>query len=139
MENIYSYYCISLRKASYNISKVYDTVLSKVKLKITQFSSLRNFQKLGKTNISSLSYLLELDRTNVYRNLKKFIEMDLISNKYENNNKNNVVSLKNVGKNKLREATIVWEETQYKYDKTLGIKNYEKFETLIPKITKINV
>ena len=53
--------CISLRKASNNLTKIYDTALAKVGIKITQFSTLRNIQKLGKTNISDLSYLLELD------------------------------------------------------------------------------
>ena len=131
--------CISLRKASNNLTKIYDTALAKVGIKITQFSTLRNIQKLGKTNISDLSYLLELDRTTVLRSIEKLIKMNLVSYKYEDNNKNKVISLTTVGKNKLREATIIWEETQYKYTKALGIKNYEKFETLIPKITKINI
>ena len=131
--------CISLRKASNNITKVHDTALAKTELKITQFTTLRNIQKLGKINISDLSYLLELDRTTILLNIEKLMKMDLVSNKYENNNKNKVVSLTTVGKNKLREATIIWKETQYKYTKALGVKNYEEFETLIPKITKINI
>ncbi len=65
--------------------------------------------------------------------------MDLISYIYENNNKNKVVSLTNVGKNKLREANIILEVTEYKYTKTLGIKNYEEFEALIPKMNKVNI
>ena len=134
-----SCHCINLRKASNNITKIYDTALAKIELKITQFSALRNIQKLGKVNISDLSYLLELDRTTVLRNIKKLIKMELVTYKYENNNKNKVVSLTTIGKNKLREATIIWEETQYKYTKALSKKNYEKFETLIPKITKINI
>ena len=61
----FTFFChsISLRKASKSITKVYNSFLAKLELKITQFSTLRNFQKLGKTNIFSLSYLLELDRT----------------------------------------------------------------------------
>ena len=41
--------CISLRKASNNLTKIYDSALAKVDLKITQFSTLRNVKKLGKT------------------------------------------------------------------------------------------
>ena len=128
MDYISSCNCINLRKASNNITKIYDTALAKVELKITQFSTLRNIQKLGKINLSDLSYLLELDRTTVLRNIKKLVEMDFVSYNYENNSKN-----------KLGEATIIWEETQSKYTKALCIKNYEQFETLIPKITKINI
>ena len=63
------YHCISLPKASKNLTKLYDSALANVNLKITQFSTLRNMQKLGKTNISVLSYLLALDRTTVLRNI----------------------------------------------------------------------
>ena len=87
-------YCISLRKASNNITKSYELALARVDLKITQFSSLKNIKKLGKTNISDLSYLVELARTTVVRNIKKLIEMDLVCYKYENNNKNKLSILK---------------------------------------------
>ena len=94
---------------------------------------------MGKTNISDLSYLLELDRTTVLRNIEKLIKMNLISYKYERDNKNKIIQLTTVGKNKLREAIIIWEETQYKYIKVLGIKNYKEIDTLITKISKIHI
>ena len=131
--------CIILRKASNNLTKIYDSALAKVDLKITQFSTLRNVKKLGKTNISDLSYLLELDRTTVLRNIEKLIKMNLISYKYEQDNKNKIIQLTTVGKNKLREAIIIWEETQHKYIKALGIKNYKEIDTLITKISKIHI
>ena len=131
--------CISLRKASNNLTKIYDTALAKVGIKITQFSTLRNIQKLGKTNISDLSYLLELDRTTVLRSIEKLIKMNLVSYKNEQNSKNKIIQLTTVGKSKLREAIIIWEETQHKYIKALGIKNYKEIDTLITKISKINI
>ena len=131
--------CISLRKASNNLTKIYDTALAKVGIKITQFSTLRNIQKLGKTNISDLSNLLELDRTTVLRNIEKLIKMNLISYKYEQDNKNKIIQLTTVGKKKLIKAIIIWEETQHKYIKALGIKNYKEIDTLITKISKIHI
>ena len=131
--------CIGLRKASNNLTKIYNSALIKVDLKITQFSTLKNIQKLGKTNIRDLSSELELDRTTVLRNIEKLIEMDLVSYKYENDDKNKIIQLTTVGKSKLREAIIIWEETQHKYIKALGIKNYKEIDTLITKISKINI
>ena len=139
MDYNFSCKCISLRKASNNLTKIYDTALIKVDLKITQFSTLKNIQRLGKTNISDLSFKLELDRTTVLRNIKKLIKMNLISYKYERNNKNKIIQLTTVGKNKLREAIIIWEETQHRYVKALGIKNYEEFDVLTNKISKIDI
>ena len=56
--------------------------------------------------ISDLSYLLELDRTTVLRNIEKLIKMNLISYKYEQYNKNKIIQLTNVGKNRLREQLL---------------------------------
>ena len=139
MDYNFSCKCIGLRKASNNLTKIYNSALIKVDLKITQFSTLKNNQKLGKTNIRDLSSELELDRTTVLRNIEKLIKMDLVSYKYENDDKNKIIQLTTVGKSKLREAIIIWEETQHKYIKALGIKNYKKIDTLITKISKINI
>ena len=139
MDYNFSCKCIDLRKASNNLTNIYNSALIKVDLKITQFSTLKNIQKLGKTNIRVLSSELELDRTTVLRNIEKLIEMDLVSYKYENDDKHKIIQLTTVGKSKLREAIIIWEETQHKYIKALGIKNYKEIDTLITKISKINI
>ena len=139
MINNSSCHCINLRKASNNITKIYDTALAKVELKITQFSTLRNIQKFGKTNISDLSHLLELDRTTVLRNIEKLIKMNLVSYKYEQDSKNKIIQLTTFGKNKLKKAIIIWEETDQNYIKALGIKNYKEIDTLITKICKIDI
>ena len=139
MDYNFSCKCIGLRKASNNLTNIYNSALIKVDLKITQFSALKNIQKLGKTNIRDLSSELELDRTTVLRNIEKLIEMDLVSYKYENDDKHKIIQLTTVGKSKLREAIIIWEETQHKYIKALGIKNYKEIDTLITKISKIHI
>ena len=94
---------------------------------------------MGKTNIRDLSPELELDRTTVLRNIEKLIEMDLVSYKYENDEKNKIIQLTTIGIKKLNEAIIIWEETQHKYIKALNINNYEEIETIISKISKINI
>ena len=139
MDHNFSCKCIRLRKASNNLTKIYDSALINVNLKITQFSTLKNIQKLDKTNIKDLSSELELDRTTVLRNIEKLIKIDLVSYKYENDNKNKIIQLTTIGKNKLKEAIIIWEETQHKYIKALGKKNYKEIETVISKISKINI
>ena len=106
MDYNFSCKCIGLRKASNNLTKIYDSALIKVGLKITQFSTLKNIQKLGKTNISDLSNLLELDRTTVLRNIEKLIKMNLISYKYEQDNKNKIVQLTTVGKKNLEKQLL---------------------------------
>ena len=135
----YNFSCKCIGLPSNNLTKIYNSVLIKVDLKITQFSTLKNIQKLGKTNIRDLSSELELDRTTVLRNIEKLIELDLVSYKYEIDDKNKIIQLTTVGKRKLTEAIIIWEETQHKYIKALGVKNYKEIDTLITKISKIHI
>ena len=44
MDYNFSCKCTHLRKASNNLTKIYDSALIKVGLKITQFSTLKNIQ-----------------------------------------------------------------------------------------------
>ena len=73
--------CISLRKAANNISKLYDSELSVLDIKITQYSALKNIEALGNPSLNELSKKLNLERTTVLRNLNKLKKMDLISYK----------------------------------------------------------
>ena len=56
---------------------------------------------MGKTNIRDLSSELELDRSTVLRNIEKLIEMDLVSYKYENDDKNKIIQLTTIGIKKI--------------------------------------
>ena len=42
------------------------------------------------------------------------MKMNLVSYQYEQDNKNKIIQLTTVGKNKLRKAIIIWEETDKK-------------------------
>ena len=99
-----SFNCISLHKASGNLNKIYDSVLANVDLKITQFRIRSNIQKFGKTNISGLSYLLELDRTTVMRNIEKLIKLDLVSYRCINDGK--IIQLTTVSKTNLEKYLL---------------------------------
>ena len=44
-----------------------------------------------------------------------------------------------MGINKIKEAMIIWKETYCQYIKALGKKNYKEIETVISKISKINI
>ena len=99
--------CINILKACSNLTKIYETVLGNVKLKNTQVSTLRKFQKRDKSSISDLSRFIVLHRTTVPHNIKKLIKLDLVSYKYINNSKDRIIQLTTIGKNKLREAITI--------------------------------
>jgi hypothetical protein len=46
--------CISLRKAANNISNLYDSELSVLDIKITQYNALKNIQALDSPSVNEL-------------------------------------------------------------------------------------
>ena len=130
--------CISLRKAANNISKLYDSELSVLDIKITQYSTLKNIQVLDNPSVNELSKKLDLERTTVLRNLNKLKNMDLISYKKNDVYKVKVISLTVNGRKKLYEAKIIWEKTQQKFLNAFGLDNHSQFDLFIKKISKLN-
>ena len=60
--------------------------------------------------------MLELYRTNVLRD-QNINQNGLSFLQSDNNNKNKIFQLTNVGKNKLSEAIVIWEEFEYNISK----------------------
>ena len=136
--NIKPCMCISLRKAANNISKLYDSELSVLNIKITQYSVLKNIQALGNPSVNELSKTLDLERTTVLRNLDKLKKMDLISYKKNDLYKVKVISLTVNGKKKLNEAKVIWEKTQQKFLNAFGLNNKNQLDSFMNKISKFN-
>ena len=130
--------CISIRKASNNISKLYNCELSILDIKITQFSVLKNIRNLGNPNVNELSKKLVLERTTVLRNLDKLNKMDLISYKKSNINKIKFIYLTANGITKLNEARIIWEKTQKKFLNALELNKQNKFDSFMNRISRLN-
>jgi len=130
--------CISLRKAAKNISQLYDSELSVLDIKITQYSTLKNIQALGNPSVNELSKKLDLERTTVLRNLNKLKKMDLISYKKNDVYKVKVISLTVNGRKKINDAKVIWEKTQQNFLNALGLNNKNQFDSLMNKISKLN-
>ena len=130
--------CIALRKASNNITKLYDAYLSKINIKVTQYSTLKNIHKLGNVNVHELAIELELERTTVLRNLDKLKKMGLISYKKNINDKTKTIKLTINGNKKLNEANAIWWKAQEKFINVLGSNDQREFDTFLNKISKLN-
>ena len=139
MENNIECICINLRQATNNITKIYDKALNSQNIKITQYSTLKNIDKLTTPNIQTLSKKMNLDRSTLVRNLNKLQKMKLISYKYENNSKSKIIRLTLDGNIKLSEAHIVWKNTQYALLKNLGFENKKQLDVLLNKVNTIEL
>ena len=70
--------CIALRQIALKLTKIYDEALIDTGIKVTQYSLLKNIEKIGSPNINNLAIATQLDRSTLARNLEKLERMKLI-------------------------------------------------------------
>ena len=131
--------CIKLRQASNNVTKIYDKALNSHHIKLTQYSTLKNIEKLVSPSIQTLSNKMNLDRSTLVRNLNILQKMKLISYEYENNIKSKVIRLTLDGNKKLSEAHVDWKKIQNSLLKNLDLEETEQLDILLNKIDTIRL
>ena len=139
MENKILCNCIALRKIALKLTKIYDEALIDTGIKVTQYSLLKNIQKIGTPNIKNLAIATQLDRSTLARNLEKLELMKLVFFKFGNDKRNKILSLTSHGKQILIKANIAWENIQDKVSKNLGENKKNIFHLTIKNINELKL
>jgi len=112
--------CIRARRASRALTAVYDSALRPVRLKITQFSQLRNVHRLQPVSISALAKEMALDRSTLGRNLLVLQRRGLVALGEGDDLRQRSVELTAKGAATLEKALPCWERAQQKVERRLG-------------------
>ena len=139
MDNKILCHCIALRQIALKLTKIYDEALIDTGIKITQYSLLKNIEKIGSPNINNLAIATQLDRSTLARNLEKLERMKLIFFKFGNDKRNKILSLTPHGKQIVIKANIAWETIQDKITKDLGIDKKSIFDLTIKNINDLKL
>ena len=139
MDNKILCHCIALRKIALKLTKIYDQALIDTGIKITQYSLLKNIEKIESPNINHLAITTRLDRSTLTRNLKKLERMKLIFFKFGDDKRNKILSLTPHGKQILIKANIAWEIIQDKVSKNLGEDKKNIFDLTIKNINELKL
>ena len=131
--------CIALRQIALKLTKIYDEVLIDTGIKITQYSLLKNIEKIGTPNIKNLAIAAQLDRSTLARNLEKLERMKLVFFKFGNDKRNKILTLTSHGKQILIKANIAWEIIQDKVSKNLGEDKKNIFDLTIKNINELKL
>jgi DNA-binding MarR family transcriptional regulator len=131
--------CIALRQIASKLTKIYDEALIDTGIKVTQYSLLKNIEKIGTPNINNLAISTQLDRSTLARNLDKLERMKLIFFKFGNDKRNKILSLTPHGKQILIKANISWKTIQDKITKNLGIDKKSIFDLTIKNINDLKL
>ena len=139
MDNKILCHCIALRKIALKLTKIYDEALIDTGIKVTQYSLLKNIEKIGTPNIKNLAIATQLDRSTLARNLKKLERMKLVFLKFGDDKRNKILSLTSHGKQILIKANIAWEIIQDKVSKNLGEDKKNIFDLTIKNINELKL
>ena len=139
MDNKILCHCIALRQISLKLTKIYDEALIDTGIKVTQYSLLKNIEKIGTPNIKNLAIATQLDRSTLARNLEKLERMKLVFLKFGDDKRNKILSLTSYGKQILIKANIAWEIIQDKVSKNLGEDKKNIFHLTITNINELKL
>ncbi|MBP1850643.1 MarR family winged helix-turn-helix transcriptional regulator [Rhizobium halophytocola] len=112
-------HCISLRKASRRLTAVYDGAMAPFGITITQFSELRNIQRLQPVSLSELAEKLELDRSTIGRNVKVLQRLELVETTDGEDRRQNALRLTPKAADLLKEAAPAWDAVQAKVEEAM--------------------
>ncbi|MDR2744532.1 MAG: MarR family winged helix-turn-helix transcriptional regulator [Desulfovibrio sp.] len=113
-------YCTTFRKAARELTALYDAALEPAGLRVTQYSLLKNLQRLGPVSILRLCDALRLDRTTLVRNLKLLEKRGLTHSDTFPASKAHIVVLTEKGERLLSEAAPLWLKAQTEVHKNFS-------------------
>ena len=132
-------HCIALRQIALKLTKIYDEALIDTGIKVTQYSLLKNIEKISTPNIKNLAIATQLDRSTLARNLEKLERMKLVFFKFGDDKRNKILILTSHGKQILIKANITWESIQDKVSKNLGEDKKNIFDLTIKNINELKL
>jgi DNA-binding MarR family transcriptional regulator len=116
--------CGSLRKASRRISQFYDTALSPVGIKSTQYSILSEVDRgsiEGPVTMCELATAMVMDRSTLGHNLKPLERDDLVVLRLSSaDRRKRHVELTRKGKSVLQRSRRLWRQAEGRFEKIFG-------------------
>jgi DNA-binding MarR family transcriptional regulator len=127
--------CGSLRKASRRVSQFYDTALTPVGIKSTQFSILSEIERgshRGPVTMCELAISMVMDRSTLGHNLKPLQRDDLVALRLsEDDRRKRFVELTKRGRDKLRKSRLLWQRAEGRFEKIFGKRSSAQLRTAL--------
>lgn len=125
----------NLRTVSGSLTQLYNHLLKPTGLKITQYYMLGNIYTSPDISISKLGEIMLLDQTTVTRNLNILNDSGYVQIKRaEQDSRTKVVTITELGYEKLNDATPIWIRVQEEIEGSIGKAEYmdllEKLDAL---------
>ncbi|WP_250475973.1 MarR family transcriptional regulator [Caballeronia sp. GAFFF1] len=116
--------CFAARKASRQISRLYDSHLEPAGLRITQFLTLAALNEVGSTPVNALAERLDIERTAMGK-MVGFLERDgyVTIKPSPTDGRSRLIELTEEGRSLHERAAPLWQEAQRKFEQLNGVDN----------------
>ena len=117
-------HCFAVRKASRQISRLYDSHLEPAGLRITQFLTLAALDEVGSAAVNALAERLDIERTAMGK-MVGFLERDgfVRIKPSPTDGRSRLVELTEEGRRLHKRAAPLWREAQRQFERLNGAKN----------------
>ncbi|WP_263146503.1 MarR family winged helix-turn-helix transcriptional regulator [Pseudomonas sp. RIT-PI-AD] len=112
--------CTKLRRATRNVSHLYDHALAEIGLSVAQYSLLRHVERLDRPSITALAESIGLERSTLGRNLRVLQERGWVELAGGEDQRNRLVGLSDEGRACLVRALPLWQGVQERLRRRLG-------------------
>lgn len=127
---------MNLRTATRAVTRLYDAALEPGGLRVTQFSLLRNVQRLGPVPLAVLSEAVQLDRTTLVRNLDVLVKQGLLAMRPSPSSRANLICLTEKGEERIARNTPLWEAAQKTMETLLTDEERRMLRTVLQKLRR---
>ena len=128
-------YCINLRRMNGAVTEYYDRILKPSGLTVSQFSLLKNLERLGECSASELAKEVELERSTLARSLRPLFAAAYIEDASQVEARNSRIRVTESGAGVLARATPLWLEAQKGISDAIGLDGVEMLEVLQARLT----
>ena len=130
-------YCVAMRKAARAVTRLYDDALEPSGLRVTQFSLLRNLQRMGPVSFAALSEAMQLDRTTLVRNLNLLARQGLLEMRAVPSSRAHEIRLTDKGGQVIERTGPSWEEAQKYMETVLTAEERGFLRSVLAKLQRV--
>jgi DNA-binding MarR family transcriptional regulator len=131
--------CTTLRKATRNVTQLYDDALRPSGLRTTQLHTLNAIGEAGEATVTELTKLLLIDQTTLTRNLAVLKRDGLIKEVQKPDGRLKSVRLTRKGEQALQAALPLWAEIQERVTKAISTGKWASMSAELERLARLSL
>jgi len=129
-------YCINLRRAANAVTDLYDRTFQPIGLTASQYSLLKNINRLKVCSVSDLAIYVGLERTTLVRSLKPLFKLGYIEDVSEKGRRSRQLKVTEAGQQILNQGELLWIKAQTELEQKVGKEKLEQLSEILEQLVE---